>query len=67
MREVLAPKVAGAWLLHWLLARTPLDMFVLFSSASALLNLPGLGAYSAAKWLFLDGVAITPTPWGGPC
>ncbi|MGO8676240.1 MAG: type I polyketide synthase [Limisphaerales bacterium] len=65
MREVLAPKVAGAWLLHRLLARTPLDMFVLFSSASALLNLPGLGAYSAAN-VFLDALAHHAHAMGRP-
>ncbi|MFF8960954.1 SDR family NAD(P)-dependent oxidoreductase [Streptomyces sp. NPDC014894] len=43
------PKVTGAWNLHRLLERAPLDFFVLFSSASAVLGSPMLGAYAAAN------------------
>ena len=56
MREVLSGKMVGAWLLHRLLADTPLDLFVLFSSFSSLLSLPTLGSYSAAN-VFLDALA----------
>jgi acyl-CoA synthetase (AMP-forming)/AMP-acid ligase II/acyl carrier protein len=54
--RVLEPKVAGAWNLHELSARWPLDFFVLFSSAAALIGLPGQGSYSAAN-AFLDALA----------
>ncbi len=53
---VLRPKVIGGWLLHQLLANHPLDFFVLFSSASALLGQPGQGNYAAAN-AFLDTLA----------
>jgi acyl transferase domain-containing protein len=49
-------KVTGAWLLHRLLADTPLDFFVMFSSASALINSPLVGSYAAAN-AFLDALA----------
>jgi NAD(P)-dependent dehydrogenase (short-subunit alcohol dehydrogenase family)/acyl carrier protein len=56
MRRVLAPKVRGGWLLHRLLSDAPLDFFVLFSSASAVLSSPMLASYAAAN-SFLDGLA----------
>ena len=43
-------------MLHQLLANYPLDFFVLFSSASALLGQPGQGNYAAAN-AFLDTLA----------
>jgi acyl transferase domain-containing protein/acyl-CoA synthetase (AMP-forming)/AMP-acid ligase II/acyl carrier protein/NAD(P)-dependent dehydrogenase (short-subunit alcohol dehydrogenase family) len=54
--EYFAPKVAGAWNLHRYFADRELDFFVLFSSGSALLGSPGIGAYAAANG-FLDGLA----------
>lgn len=51
-----AAKLRGGWLLHQLLCDTPLDFFVLFSSASALLSSPRLAAYAAAN-AFLDALA----------
>jgi tyrocidine synthetase III len=53
---VFRPKVAGAWNLHHVFADTPLDFFVLFSSAGALLGQPGQGSYAAAN-AFLDSLA----------
>ncbi len=53
---VLAPKLLGAWHLHALSAGLPLDRFVLFSSAAALLGNPGQGNYAAAN-AFLDSLA----------
>jgi len=56
MREILDAKMIGGWLLHRLLADVPLDLFVLFSSSSALLSSPMMGSYSAAN-AFLDSLA----------
>ena len=56
MRDILAAKMVGGWLLDRLLADVPLDLFVLFSSSSALLNSPMMGSYSAAN-VFLDALA----------
>ena len=54
--SVLRPKVAGAWNLHSLTRAIPLDFFVLFSSAAALLGSPGQVSYAAAN-AFLDALA----------
>jgi len=56
MRDILGAKMVGGWLLHRLLADVPLDLFVLFSSFSALLSSPLMGSYSAAN-VFLDSLA----------
>ena len=56
IRAVLAPKVAGAWNLHRLTRDDPLDLFVLFSSFSAVLGPPGQGGYAAAN-AFLGALA----------
>jgi acyl transferase domain-containing protein/acyl-CoA synthetase (AMP-forming)/AMP-acid ligase II/acyl carrier protein len=55
-QAVLAPKVAGAWNLHAQTLGRPLDHFVLFSSAAALLGPPGMAGYPAAN-CFLDALA----------
>ncbi len=56
LHAVLRPKVTGGWLLHRLLRDSPLDFFVLFSSAGAILGQPGQGNYAAAN-AFLDALA----------
>jgi hypothetical protein len=56
LADLLRPKLTGAWLLHRLLAAEPLDFFVLFSSASGVLNSPMVGAYAAAN-AALDSLA----------
>jgi malonyl CoA-acyl carrier protein transacylase/NAD(P)-dependent dehydrogenase (short-subunit alcohol dehydrogenase family) len=54
--KVMAPKVAGAWILHTLTRDMELDFFVLFSSAASLLGWWGQGNYAAGN-AFLDGLA----------
>jgi acyl transferase domain-containing protein/NADPH:quinone reductase-like Zn-dependent oxidoreductase/acyl carrier protein len=55
-RRVMAPKTAGAVNLHRLTAGDPLDVFVLYSSTTALFGTVGLGSYAAAN-SFLDCLA----------
>jgi acyl transferase domain-containing protein/acyl carrier protein len=54
--RVFAAKVYGTWHLHQITRDRPLDFFVLFSSASALLGAAGQGNYAAAN-AFMDGMA----------
>ena len=56
MDAVFRAKVLGAWLLHRLLGDSPLDFFVLFSSAASLLGSAGQANYAAANG-FLDALA----------
>jgi myxalamid-type polyketide synthase MxaE and MxaD len=56
LEAILAPKVAGAWVLHELSRTHSLDFFVMFSSAMALLGSHRLGHYAAANQ-FLDALA----------
>ncbi len=54
--RVMNPKVFGAWHLHTLTQKMPLDFFVLFSSAASILGVAGQGNYVTAN-SFLDGLA----------
>jgi phthiocerol/phenolphthiocerol synthesis type-I polyketide synthase C len=54
--DALAPKLTGGWVLHTALADAALDFFVLFSSGSAVIGSPMLGAYAAGN-AALDGLA----------
>lgn len=56
LSSVLAPKVAGGWLLHERARALPLDFFISFSSISAVLGSAGRAAYGAAN-AFLDALA----------
>jgi acyl carrier protein len=57
------PKILGAWNLHAATRGLPLDFFVLCSSSSALLGLPGQGNGAAAN-AFLDALAHARTAEG---
>src|SRR5262249_48230730 len=67
-----APKVYGAWNLHTATADQPLDWFCVFSSAAALVGLPGQGPYAAANswldaftlWRRAQGLPATAIAWG---
>ncbi len=56
VRAALSAKAIGAWNLHAATAGLPLEMFVMFSSASALLGSAGQTAYTSAN-AALDGLA----------
>ena len=58
-RQAFAGKLRGAWLLDRMCG-TDVREFILFSSASAILNSPFAGAYAAAN-AFLDALAISRT------
>ncbi len=69
---VMPPKVIGTWLLHQMLATTPLDFFVTFSSTASLWGSPGQGNYAAAnqfmdslcRWRQRQGWVATSINWG---
>lgn len=56
LHRVMAPKVAGALVLHQLFPPGSLDFFVLFSSFGQFLGLAGQSSYAPAN-AFLDGLA----------
>ena len=56
LERVWRPKAQGAWHLHQVLEREPLDFFVMFSSLGSVLGQTGQGSYAAAN-AFLDGLA----------
>lgn len=55
-REVLAPKVSGAWNLHRATLEADIDIFALFASGASFLSSPGISNYAAAN-SFLDSIA----------
>ena len=59
------PKVDGLWNLHQLTKDMDLDFFVMFSSISGIMGLPGLGNYAAAN-SFVDMVAYLRRAQGLP-
>lgn len=65
LRTVLRPKLLGAMRLDALCADDPIDFFLLYSSAAALLGAPGQSNYAAAN-AFLDGFALDRQRRGRP-
>ncbi|MCP2294159.1 phthiocerol/phenolphthiocerol synthesis type-I polyketide synthase C [Nocardia amikacinitolerans] len=65
IERVLRPKIDGARHLDALTADDPLDAFVLFSSAAALIGNPGQSAYAAAN-AYLDALATARRRDGRP-
>ncbi|MCU1647868.1 MAG: ppsC 2 [Nocardia sp.] len=65
VERVLRPKIDGARHLDALTADDPLDLFVLFSSAAALIGNPGQSAYAAAN-AYLDALAVARRYAGRP-
>ena len=63
--DVLGPKAIGGWLLHQLTRDKPLDFFVLYSSASAILGAPGQSNHASAN-AFLDALAAYRQGQGAP-
>ncbi|MFG2910095.1 SDR family NAD(P)-dependent oxidoreductase [Kitasatospora sp. NPDC048286] len=63
--KVLRPKVDGARNLDAVTAEDPLDLFVLFSSAAALIGTAGQAAYASAN-AYLDALAETRRRRGRP-
>ncbi|QKX58562.1 uncharacterized protein TRUGW13939_05687 [Talaromyces rugulosus] len=61
----LAPKVDGVWNLHQLTKDLDLDLFMMFSSISGIMGLPGLGNYAAAN-SFMDVLAYLRRAQGLP-
>jgi NAD(P)-dependent dehydrogenase (short-subunit alcohol dehydrogenase family)/acyl carrier protein len=61
----MGPKVLGAWNLHAATRGIPLDFFVMYSSAAAILGSPGQGNYAAAN-TFLDALAHARAAEGWP-
>jgi acyl carrier protein len=55
LQTVLRPKVSGAWNLHELSLRAPLDFFITYSSLAGLLGSPGQANYAGAN-AFLDAL-----------
>ena len=60
-----APKVDGLWNLHQLTKDKDLNFFVMFSSISGVMGLPGLGNYAAAN-SFVDVLAYLRRAQGLP-
>jgi phthiocerol/phenolphthiocerol synthesis type-I polyketide synthase C len=57
LERVYRPKLLGAWNLHQATLKDKIEMFVLYSSSSAVVGNPGQGAYVAAN-LYLDALAL---------
>ena len=61
----IVPKAYGAWLLHQATRNLDLDLFLMFSSISGVIGMPGLANYAAAN-NFLDSLAHLRSAQGLP-
>ena len=70
--EVVDPKLTGAWALHALAARRPVEHFLLFGSVASLIGAAGQSNYAAAnaaldafaEWRRARGLPATSIAWG---
>lgn len=56
LQKVLSPKIAGTWNIHELTLNDPIEMFLLYSSATTYIGNPGQAAYVAGN-SYLEAVA----------
>ena len=72
LERVMRPKIVGAWNLHRATEKDDLDLFVLFSSLTAVTGSPGQANYAAAnaaldgfaRWRRSRGLAAVSINWG---
>jgi len=72
LKRVMAPKIAAAWNLHRATENCDLELFVLFSSLTAVTGSPGQANYAAAnaaldgfaRWRRSRGLAAVSVNWG---
>ncbi len=72
LKRVMSPKISGAWNLHRATENYDLELFVLFSSLTAVTGSPGQANYAAAnaamdgfaRWRRSRGLAAVSINWG---
>ncbi|WP_169568011.1 type I polyketide synthase [Sneathiella limimaris] len=72
LQKVAAPKIAGAWNLHELTLSDPIELFLMYSSATTYIGNPGQASYVAANsylealtdYRRRQGLPATTVAWG---